>query len=199
MATPPRAPAAGPITGEETVRIIQNGKPVLAKSIDLMSSGPPGPKGDKGDQGAVGPKGDAGSSGAKGETGSAGATGAQGPKGDTGAAGPQGPKGDVGPAGAKGDIGPAGKDAPQIQRTILTTDSNGVATWTFPSAYSAGVKPVGSADVEDTSADTVTVKITNITNTTMTVKATKPVILLTLLNTQAAASVRVHLTAMAPA
>jgi hypothetical protein len=98
----------------------------------------------------------------------------------------------------KGPKGDAGKDAASIQRAIVTAGTDGTYVWTYPTAYPAGTVPIGSADVQDASADTITVKITAITNTAMTVKATKPVLVLTLLNAQAAASVKLHLMVMAP-
>lgn len=116
-------------------------------------------------------------------------------KGATGAAstvaGPPGAASTVpGPQGPAGILG--------IQRTTVTTDANGNAVWTFPTAYSAGVVPICSCDVQDASTDMVTAKITALTNTAVTIKATKPALVLSLLNIQAAASVKVHLTAMPP-
>lgn len=100
-----------------------------------------GPKGDTGPQGPAGPKGD------KGDTGSQGATGATGPKGDTGLTGQQGPKGDTGATGltgatgAKGDTGAAGTPGTVFQSARVTTDSAGLYTWTFGTAFAAGVVP----------------------------------------------------------
>lgn len=215
MATPPRIPMADlPLGAADEHIVLQGGKRRRATNEQVLANaatkqgetgpaGPAGPKGNTGPAGAQGPPGPKGDQGAastvpgpKGDTGPAGAQGAAGP---AGPAGPSGSKGDTGATGPKGDNGAAGKDAAQMQRTIQTTGQDGTYTWTFPNPYPAGTIPVASADVQDASADTITVKITAISNTAMTVKATKPVIVLTLLNSQAAASVKVHLTALAPA
>jgi len=96
------------------------------------ATGPVGSQGPQGDRGVAGPSGPQGSTGA---TGATGAAGAQGPIGLTGATGAQGPQGDVGPAGAKGNTGAAGADAKRIDTYTGTTDSNGLVTITYTSAF----------------------------------------------------------------
>jgi hypothetical protein len=120
--------------------------------------------------------------------------GPRGPAGKDGLPGKDGSPGAAstvpGPAGSPGILG--------IQRTVATTDANGLFTWTFPTPYAAGITPVCSADVQDASADTITVKITAVSNTAVTVKATKPTMLGVVLSTSAAAQAKIHLTAMPP-
>lgn len=94
-------------------------------SIDAISPGPQGPRGEtglvgpqgaKGDTGPAGPQGNTGPQGATGVAGPQGATGAQGatgPTGATGATGAQGPKGDTGATGATGAQGPQGIQGPK--------------------------------------------------------------------------------------
>jgi hypothetical protein len=113
MASMPRAPNAGPITGDERLRMIQEGKPVLAKSGDLLGAGPAGEPGPQGPQGDIGPAGSRGATGAKGD------------------AGPQGIQGTVGPAGPKGDPG----TPLRVEPYTVTSNASGVATFTFSPAF----------------------------------------------------------------
>lgn len=84
----------------------------------------------------VGPQGVTGSTGPQGTTG---ATGSQGAAGATGSTGSQGATGPTGPTGAAGTV---------IQRLRVQTDGSGLYSWTFPSAYGAGVTPVVSCSAE---------------------------------------------------
>lgn len=88
-----------------------------------------------------------------------------------------------------------GRDAQQPQRTILTTDPSGIATWTFPTPYAAGVIPTPTFAVQDASVDAITVKFPAISNTGLTLKAQK--LLLNLLGLQNAAGVRIHVSVSA--
>lgn len=93
-----------------------------------------GPKGDTGSQGLQGLKGDTGATGAKGDVGP---QGVQGVKGDTGLQGPIGLTGAQGPQGVKGDTGTKGADGNprRIERYTATTNTSGVATYTFSPAF----------------------------------------------------------------
>eukprot|EP00058_Branchiostoma_floridae_P017410 XP_002602898.1 hypothetical protein BRAFLDRAFT_98100 [Branchiostoma floridae] len=75
-----------------------------------VSTGPPGPPGEKG---PIGPTGPPGEKGAMGQTGPAGKDGPPGPTGPRGLKGPVGPPGPVGPRGLKGPVGPPGPVGPR--------------------------------------------------------------------------------------
>lgn len=123
--------------------------------------GIPGDRGPGGATGAQGPQ------GVKGDTGAAGPVGATGPKGDTGATGPQGVKGDT------GATGPAGANARQTHATRAQTDTAGRYTWTFPTAFPAGVLPVIALTVQDASTGSFEHKITALSNTAVSVQIAK--------------------------
>ncbi len=93
------------------------------KKVDLGSV--VGPQGDTGPRGATG---------AQGSTGAAGATGATGAQGSTGAAGATGATGAQGAPGVTGSQGVPGSAAPakRIERYTQTSNSSGVATFTWP-------------------------------------------------------------------
>lgn len=80
-------------------------------SVEIDSTGPPGPQGPAGPPGLVGPP---GPNGPQGDTGPQGVVGVPGPQGLTGPAGPvgaqgmTGPQGPQGPQGVQGPIGPSG-------------------------------------------------------------------------------------------
>lgn len=89
------------------------------------------------------------------------------------------------------------------QRLRVQTDSAGVYTWTYPSAYGAGVIPVIELTVEDNTAGaTWNHKITAISNTSVTIqlgKTTAVTILgISVLGIAASPQAFVHLTAIAP-
>lgn len=122
-------------------------------------------------------------------------------QGNPGSPGKDGLPGKDGTNGIDGRNGVDGKDgAPGtiIQRTRVTTNAQGVATWTFPAPYPAGTLPVITALVQDTTADLISVKATALTNTSVTLRASKPALVLAVLNINAAASVTIHLQASPP-
>lgn len=182
----------------------------LAAAI-AANPGPQGIQGIQGVQGIQGPAGATGATGAtggtgptgsNGPTGAAGATGGTGPKGDTGSVGPTGPTGatgSTGPAGATGATGAAGASARRVEAATVTTSAGGTATWTFPGG-AFPVSPVVNATPESaTAAESVDVKITAITTTTVTVQISKTGVVLGLLtlNTLSPGATVVHLTATA--
>lgn len=189
-----------------------------AKSGGAGPAGPMGPQGEPGEQGPTGPagatgatgatgpagpagpEGPAGPAGATGPAGSAGATGdvgPQGPIGNTGATGPQGPQGNVGPQ------GPAGADAVS-RAAIITTNTSGVATWTYSTPFAAGVTPVISATAQQAAGVIAEVQITAVSNTSCSILVTRTAAItvallgLTILQIAGAASTNVHLTASEP-
>jgi len=99
------------IRGAANVEVTRRGS-----TIEISSTGTPGPMGPAGPTGATGPQGpqgDVGAAGPQGAQGPTGAVGPQGPQGDIGAAGPQGPIGPAGPQGLQGPIGPTGPQGAQ--------------------------------------------------------------------------------------
>lgn len=89
-----------------------------------------------------------------------------------------------------------------IQRTRATTNTSGVFSWTFPSAYGTGVIPIIEMTVEDNSAATWNHQITAISNTGVTIQLTKTtavtVLGVSVLGVAATPQAVVHLTAVAP-
>lgn len=157
----------------------------------------PGPKGDQGEQGPSGPMGPKGDTGNQGPTGDTGSTGPQGDKGD---------KGDTGNTGAQGPIGPAGVDgALSIQRTRAQTNTSGVYTWTFPTAFGGGVTTVVQITVESSASGSVwNHSISSISNTSITVQLTRSqssligLLGINLLQVTGTPQAYVHITAIAP-
>lgn len=123
--------------------------------------------------------------------------GPQGPAGPTGPTGPKGDTGNTGAAGAPGATGPSG--ALGIQRTRGVTSSAGTYTWTFVTAF--GANPIITATPENNAAgESVDVKITALSTTSVTVQVSKTSLVLGLLtlNTGSPGATPVHLTAIAP-
>lgn len=101
--------------------------------------------------------------------------GPRGADGTTGAAGSTGATGATGTAGAAGTAGTAGT---VIQRTRVQTNTAGLAAWTFPSAYGAGVVPVIEVVAEgpsDNSSEVVAQLEGVPTNTGASVRATRSI------------------------
>lgn len=86
-------------------------------------------------------------------------TPSQGPKGATGATGPAGAGGATGPTGPTGSAGPGCSTALAEQCAKLTTATDGTVTWTYPTAYGAGVVPVIEAVAVGTSGSTNVVNV----------------------------------------
>lgn len=183
--------------------------------------GPMGPQGEQGEQGEQGPQGDAGPAGATGATGATGPAGPEGPAGPagttgatgaTGAAGPTGPQGPIcntgatGPQGPQGNVGPqgpAGADAVS-RAAIITTNTSGVATWTYSTPFAAGVTPVISATAQQAAGVIAEVQITAVSNTSCSILVTRTAAItvallgLTILQIAGAAATTVHVTASEP-
>ncbi len=91
---------------------------------------------------------------------------------------------------------------PVQYQTRAQTNTSGVYTWTFPTAFGSGVIPVIECTVEDSSAASWNHQITAISNTAMTtqlVKTTAVTILgISVLGVSATPQAYVHLTARAP-
>jgi hypothetical protein len=120
-----------------------------------------------------------------------------GPAGPAGAAG----KSVTGPAGPAGATGAAGKDgALSIQRAVLTSGADGSVVWTYPAAYAAGVVPVISALAEaPAGASPYVVQIDGVpSNTSVKFYVHKSAQTGAVTSFSAAASVRLHLLAIAP-
>lgn len=126
-----------PLSGEELLEVVQNGRnkkfPIGKLSVKgnegdsaydiavangfegtleewlISLRGPEGPVGPRGPQGVEGPR------GPKGDVGEQGPIGPLGPKGDVGPAGPEGPAGPQGPQGPKGEKGEAGSNFVTVQ------------------------------------------------------------------------------------
>jgi hypothetical protein len=181
----------------------------------------PGPQGDVGPAGAAstvaGPAGKDGAAGigTKGDPGAAGAAsivpgppgrdGTNGTNGKDGAPGAAstvaGPKGDAGAKGDAGQAGPAGADgALSIRRARLTTAADGTVVWTYPAPFAAGVGPIIAALPEATAgAPPYVVQIDGVpTNTAAKFRVSKAAQLGAVTSFSAAASVRLHVSAIAP-
>lgn len=195
-----------------------------------LTPGPPGPAGPTGATGAQGPQGSTGATGAtgsqgaqgvqgpkgdKGDTGNTGPTGATGPAGATGAQGIQGVQGIQGATGATGSVGATGPTGPQgadgvlsIQRAIVTVaGGSGRVTWTYPSAFGAGivpivqcapVKPSGSASynaqiIGDPTNTSAVIEVLTVPNT-----LTGLIGIITGVTNPAANGTKIHVTAIAP-
>lgn len=168
-------------------------------------AGPEGPQGVAGPTGATGPQGGQGPTGEAGATGPAGPTGATGATGSTGGQGIQGVQGTAGPTGATGPAGAqgaAGTPAPTTLRLRAQTNTAGVYTWTFPTAF--GAAPVVNVSVEDTSGGGASWghAITAISSTSVTVTLTKStsvsILGISVLGIASTPQAYVHLAATAP-
>lgn len=105
-------------------------------------------------------------------------------------------------SGAYGDLSGA-PSVVVVQRTRAQTNTSGVLTWTFPSAYGGGVTPIISLTVEDATAGvTWNDQITAISNTSVTIQLTKTtavtVLGISVLGVAATPQAFVHLMAVAP-
>ena len=107
--------------------------------------------------GGVGPAGPAGAPGRDGKDGLVGGTGSAG---KDGVAGPQGAPGSKGDTGATGATGAAGKDAKRIDTYTGTTDTNGLLTITYTSAFPA---PPSIQPEPPTASNQVWVKVASTT------------------------------------
>lgn len=67
----------------------------------------------------------------------------------------QGPTGAAGANGSNGTNGTNGTNATVEQAKVLTTASDGTLTWTYPTAYGAGVVPVVECLAQSASTTTV--------------------------------------------
>lgn len=169
------------------------------------ATGPRGPAGD------TGPAGGMGLQGARGETGQQGPVGAAGPAGAIGPAGEIGPAGAIGPAGsqglkgdtgAAGPAGAAGTAGTKVQAIRVQTDAAGKYTWTFPTAFVAGVLPVIQITVQDASSATFNHKVTALSNTAVTIQLVKTtavtVVGVSVLGMDTSPQAFVHLMVVAP-
>lgn len=86
-----------------------------------------------------------------------------------------------------------------LKRIRVQTDTSGTYTWTFPTAFASGTVPVIMATPEDATAGASTdVRITSISNTSVTVQTSRITTVLGLLSLNATPQIYVHLTAIAP-
>lgn len=89
-----------------------------------------------------------------------------------------------------------------IQRVRAQTNTSGVYTWTFPSAYGSGTTPVISLTVEDGTSSTWNHQVTAISNTSVTIQLQKTnavtILGISVLGIAATPQAYVHLTAVAP-
>lgn len=85
-----------------------------------------------------------------------------------------------------------------VQRTRVQTNGTGTYTWTFPVPFATSTIPVVEVTPEDATASASTdVRITSISNTSVTVQATRITTVLGLLSLNAMPQIYVHLQAMA--
>lgn len=85
------------------------------------------------------------------------------------------------------------------QRTRVQTNTSGTYTWTFPTAYATGTVPVVEVTPEDsTSAASTDVRIVSVSNTSVTVQASRITTVLGLLSLNATPQIYVHISAMLP-
>lgn len=87
-----------------------------------------------------------------------------------------------------------------IQRTTITTNASGVATWTFPSSFSSTPK-ISLAPIDSNSATSIDVKITSKSTTSVTIQVNKivPVLgILTLLTSTNVGATDVDIIAIEP-
>lgn len=91
---------------------------------------------------------------------------------------------------------------PLMQRTRVQTASDGTYTWTFPTAYGAGVTPIIELMAEGDATTNYQQVITAISNTSVSVKLTKlqdvTVLTIHVMGIQAAGATFIHLTAISP-
>ncbi|MFF5655192.1 hypothetical protein [[Kitasatospora] papulosa] len=136
-----------------------------------------------------------GPQGPQGEDGPQGEPGVAGPPGERGPEGPKGPKGDDGSPGPEGPRGPAGAGP---AAAVVTTSSDGRATWTFPAPFAAA-PVIGALAVDPDPADgrTVFATLESATATAATVRVWRTVGILVGGEpvAPAGAGVRVHITA----
>lgn len=84
------------------------------------------------------------------------------------------------------------------QRVRVQTNGTGGYTWTFPTAFSASTTPVIEVTPEDaTSAASTDVRITAVSNTSVTIQASRLTTVLGLLSLNSTPQIYVHITAFA--
>lgn len=160
--------------------------------------------------GPMGPAGPPGSNGSAGQTGATGSQGSTGTNGEVGATGPQGVPGPAGQAGSTGATGAAGSTGAtgldgslSIQRIRAQTATTGLYTWTFPTPFATGVKPIISVSVEDATANAQWGhQITSVNNISATIQLSKTtpvtVVGVSVLGVATNPQAFIHLTAIAP-
>lgn len=87
---------------------------------------------------------------------------------------------------------------PPTQRIVMATNASGLAVWTFATPYQAGVTPVISLAKVNATGDVINLDITAISNTSVTVKASKSVVSLGTLSISVVAAISVHIKADQP-
>jgi len=87
---------------------------------------------------------------------------------------------------------------PPTQRAVMQTNAAGVAVWTFPTPYAAGVVPVISLAKVNPSADMINLDITAVTNLAVTVRASKMTVALGVLTLSVPATLSIHMKADQP-
>ncbi len=86
-----------------------------------------------------------------------------------------------------------------VQRVRVQTDASGSYTWNFPAPFATSTIPVVSVTPEDATASASTdVRITSVSNTSVTVQASRITTVLGLLSLNSTPQIYVHLTAVKP-
>ncbi len=170
--------------------------------ITGIEAGPEGPQGPQGETGEQGPPGETGAAGQNATTTSNATTSVAGLMSAADKTKVDALTTSNATGSAAGYMSAADKSkldgAPTVQRTTVTTNASGVATWTFGSAFGSSPVVIG-LPVNNTAGESIDVKITSVSTTSVSIQVSKVSTVLGILTLAASPGAHVvHLTAMSP-